>query len=233
MAALAIGAASEGGPEPVSERDQTDAEAPSRREERRLVRAAQRGSGEALEELFRRHWPRAYRAAYMVIRDRGGAEDVAQEAFIAAIRALDRFDRRRPFAPWLQRITVNRAIDHVRARKVRAEVAGVSATGERDGSVEPSTPGLEALVEGDERGVHLHAALGELTPEQRAIVAMRYVLELTPGEIAKRLDLPRGTVNSRLRRALDRLAVAIEARTAATIDDEPSERIVPRERTGP
>src|ERR687885_2920487 len=92
-------------------------------DERRWVREAQRGSEPALESLFRRHWPGAYRAAYLVVHDAAGAEDVAQEAFLAAVRALDRFDRRRPFGPWLHRILVHRAIDYARAREVRREVA--------------------------------------------------------------------------------------------------------------
>src|ERR671929_1418899 len=92
-------------------------------DERALVRAAQSGSADAMERLYRLHWPRAYRAAYLVVHDAAGAEDIAQEAFLAAIRALDRFDRRRPFGPWLHRITVNRAIDYARARALRAESA--------------------------------------------------------------------------------------------------------------
>jgi RNA polymerase sigma-70 factor (ECF subfamily) len=173
-----------------------DERGPERRAERRLVREAQGGSSEAIEQLFRRHWPGAYRAAYMVIRDRAAAEDVTQEAFIAAIRALDRFDRSRPFAPWLQRIAINKAIDHARARSSRREVG--TAT-------EPESPPPRE-GEGDPREDDLQRALAALSPEQRAIVAMRFVLDLTPGEIARRLELPRGTVNSRLRRALDRLA---------------------------
>src|ERR687885_1544582 len=93
-------------------------------DERRWVREAQRGSERALESLFRRHWPGAYRAAYLVVHDAAAAEDIAQEAFLAAVRALDRFDRRRPFAPWLHRIVANRAIDWSRARALRREVAG-------------------------------------------------------------------------------------------------------------
>ena len=91
------------------------------RDERALVRGAQSGSHAALEELFRLHWSRAHRAAYLVVHDAAAAEDIAQESFLAAIRNLDRFDRRRPFGPWLHRIVVNRAIDHARARTLRAE----------------------------------------------------------------------------------------------------------------
>src|SRR5919202_1879586 len=94
----------------------------SDRIERSWVRGAQRGSVSDLESLFRHHWPRAYRAAYLVVHDSAAAEDIAQEAFLAAVRSLDRFDRRRPFGPWLHRIVVNRAIDWSRARTLRGEV---------------------------------------------------------------------------------------------------------------
>src|SRR5918998_2005284 len=92
-----------------------------RRDERALVRGAQQGSAAAVEDLFRLHWPRAFRAAFLVVHDAAAAEDIAQESFLAAIRALDRFDRTRPFGPWLHRIVVNRAIDWTRARQLRAE----------------------------------------------------------------------------------------------------------------
>jgi RNA polymerase sigma-70 factor (ECF subfamily) len=163
-----------------------------------LVRAAQRGSEEAVEALFRRHWRRAHRAAYLIVRDEAAAEDIAQEAFLAALRALDRFDRRRPFRPWLHRIVVNRAIDHARARNLRREV-GEEAAGE------PIAADAASGLDPD-----LSAALAGLDPEQRAAVVLRYLLEYTPGEIARMLDLPRGTVNSRLRRGLDHLAGALE-----------------------
>jgi RNA polymerase sigma-70 factor (ECF subfamily) len=162
------------------------------RDERARVRAAQRGSASDLEELFRAHWPRAYRAAYLVTHDAAAAEDIAQESFLAAIRALDRFDRRRPFGPWLHRIAVNRAIDWTRARKLRAEVE----LGESLPASEPARPPRDDVL----------AALARLPPEHRAVIVLRYLLELTPGEIAETLDLPRGTVNSRLRRGLDSLA---------------------------
>jgi RNA polymerase sigma-70 factor (ECF subfamily) len=168
------------------------------RRDAEVVRAAQRGSEEAVEALFRRHWRRAHRAAFLIVRDAAAAEDIAQEAFLAAMRALDRFDRRRPFRPWLHRIVVNRAIDHARARALRREV-GEDAIGE------PAAPEVEAGLDPD-----LAAALAALDAEQRAAIVLRYLLEYTPGEIARMLELPRGTVNSRLRRGLDHLADALE-----------------------
>jgi len=175
---------------PLMRRPQSDAA---------LVRAAQAGSHEAVEELFARHWPDAYRAAYLIARDRAAAEDIAQEAFLAAIRALPRFDRRRPLQPWLHRIVVNRAIDWSRARALRQEV-GV------DRVPEPAdaAPGSAGALDDD-----LAGALASLRPDHRAVVVLRYLLELTPGEIARALDLPRGTVNSRLRRGLDALSSAL------------------------
>ena len=92
------------------------------RRERALVRAAQRGDAAALEALFRAHWPALYRAAWFVVRDEQAAEDIAQEAFLAAVAALDRFDRRRPLAPWLKTIVARRAIDALRSRNLRREV---------------------------------------------------------------------------------------------------------------
>ena len=169
------------------------------RSERALVRGAQAGSEADLEELFRRHWPPAYRAAYFVVYDRAAAEDIAQEAFLSALRALDRFDRRRPFGPWLHRIVVNRAIDWARARALRREIEA----GADEPSGEDPEPDLGLREE-------LATALATLTPDRRAVVVLRYVLGYTPGEIARLLELPRGTVNSRLRRALDSLAGGLE-----------------------
>ena len=156
------------------------------------MRGAQRGSASDLEALFRMHWPRAHRAAFLITHDAHAAEDIAQESLLAAIRALDRFDRGRPFGPWLYRIVVNRSIDWARTRRLRSEVE------------------LSELVAAPEKsssdvGDATFSALARLQPEHRAVVVMRYLLEFTPGEIAQELGLPRGTVNSRLRRGLDAL----------------------------
>ena len=170
----------------------------SPREERAWIRGARNGSVTDLEALFRHHWPRAYRAAYLVVHDSAAAEDIAQESFLAAVRNLERFDRRRPFGPWLHRIVVNRAIDWSRARALRRE------TGEAP---------LDSIA-APQRADNAHtkslaAALASLSPEHRAVIVLRHLLEYTPGEIAELLELPRGTVNSRLRRGLDELAARL------------------------
>jgi RNA polymerase sigma-70 factor (ECF subfamily) len=162
------------------------------------VREAQGGSRSALAELYTAHWRRAHRAAFLIVHDAAAAEDVAQDAFLAAVDALDRFDRRRPFAPWLHRIVANRAIDWARREALRRRVDGA---GEREERARPP----EGL------GEDVMGALAELPAEQRAAVVLRYLLDYTPGEIAAMLELPRGTVNSRLRRGLDQLGTRLEA----------------------
>lgn len=173
------------------------AQPPVARRQRKLVREAQRGSRAALAELYEAHWPDAHRAAYLVVHDAAAAEDIAQDAFLAAVDNLDRFDRRRPFGPWLHRIVVNRAIDWARREALR-----------RQAGPDPSEP--QAPAARPEVGEELMSALGQLPPEQRAVVVLRHLLGYTPGEIARMLELRRGTVNSRLRRGLDRLGELIE-----------------------
>jgi len=171
-------------------------------EEERLVREAQGGCSAAMAQLYSLHWRGAYRAAYLVAHDAAAAEDIAQDGFLAAVDALDRFDRRRPFRPWLHRIVVNRALDWARREALRRRVDGAESV-------------FEPLPPPEEIGGEMIAALKELPAEQRAVVVLRHLLEYTPGEIASMLDLPRGTVNSRLRRGLDRLRETAEAEQLA------------------
>ena len=171
-----------------------------RADERAWIAGAQAGSLPDLEALFREHWPRAYRAAYLVVHDGAAAEDIAQEAMLSAIRTLDRFDGRRPFGPWLHRIVVNRAIDWARASALRAEADEPALELAAAGRAEEGEPYSQPVL----------AALGELSPDHRAVIVLRHLLEYSPREIARMLDLPRGTVNSRLRRGLDQLADRLE-----------------------
>lgn len=165
--------------------------------ERELVRRAQGGSDEALTALYESHWERAHRAAFLVVGDAAAAEDVAQDAFLAAVNALDRFDRRRPFGPWLHRIVVNRALDWGRREALRRSAGDPEHA---------AGTGAEPVPE---IGAETIDALARLPPDHRAVVVLRYLLDYRPGEISRMLGLPRGTVNSRLRRALDHLGELI------------------------
>jgi RNA polymerase sigma-70 factor (ECF subfamily) len=158
-----------------------------------LVGRARNGSPDAAAELFSRHWPGAWRVARAVTGRRDMADDVAQDAFERAFAALHRFDRRRPFAPWLHRIVVNRSLDLLRSERRLVGADALEAMGEDD---RPNhTGGDRALL----------AAVAGLSPQRRVVIVLRYGLGYAPAEIAELLDLPVGTVHSRLARALEEL----------------------------
>ncbi len=157
-----------------------------------LVSRARLGSSDAAAELFSRHWPGAWRVAYTVTGRRDMAEDVAQDAFERAFAALARFDRSRPFAPWLHRIVVNRSLDLLRSER---RLVGPEALDRLESPWRDQT--------GDDR--RLLAAVSGLSPQRRVVIVLRYGLGYSPVAIAELLELPVGTVHSRLARALDDL----------------------------
>ena len=169
-------------------------------DEASLIRQARAGSADAIESLVRRHWDSAHRAAFLIVHDAAAAEDIAQEAMLAAVRSIDGFDRRRPFRPWLHRIVVNRSLDWLRARARRPEVSA-DLVGETEGAA----AGSDALSD------ELMRALGQLDPDQRALIVMRHLLGYRSAELARMLDLPAGTVRTRLARAVTRLRELLEA----------------------
>jgi RNA polymerase sigma factor (sigma-70 family) len=133
------------------------------------------------------------------------ADDVVQEAFVAAYRALPRFRRAEPLRPWLLRIVVNRARNAVRARqRSRALVDRVGYT-----DLLGDEPVAGALTA--QRRAALVAALGRLRPTDREILALRYLLDLSEQETGAALGLVRGTVKSRTARALRRLRDVLDA----------------------
>lgn len=171
-------------------------------DEAALLRAAQGGSADAIEALVRRYWDVAHRAAYLIVQDRAAAEDIAQESVLAVVQRIDRFDRRRPFGPWLHKVVANRAIDWVRARTRRAEVATEAADA---AVVAAARAGGPASSSAGRLSDDVVAALATLDPEDRAVVVLRHLLDYDSREIARMLGVPPGTVRTRLRRALERL----------------------------
>lgn len=165
------------------------------------VRAAQRGFPDAVEALVREHWGDAYRLALGVVADSSLAEDVAQEGMLDAVRNLSRFDRKRPFRPWLHRIVVNRAIDQIRARGRQREIPLDSAAVES----------LPAPLDAHDLGLSaaLTDALMALDERQRAVVTLRHVLGYSAGEVGRILDLTETNVRSILHRSLNSLRAAL------------------------
>jgi RNA polymerase sigma-70 factor, ECF subfamily len=176
------------------------------RDEAALIRQARSGSADAVETIVRRHWDGAHRTAFLIVQDAAAAEDIAQEAMLSAVRAIDAFDRRRPLRPWLHRIVVNRSLDWLRARERRAEVSAELAP------TAGATP-AEALPANELSG-ELMAALRALDPDQRALVVLRHVLGYRSSELAGMLDIPAATVRTRLARALHQLRSLLELEDA-------------------
>jgi len=167
-----------------------------------LVVAARDGDELAYARLLERHKEVAFRAAYLVCGSRAEAEDATQEACLKAWLALDRFRAGEPFRPWLVRIAINEARNRRRSAGRRAGLELRLATTRGDARVGASAQ-ADALV-GHERE-RLLAAIAALREEDQLVVAARYFLGLGEAETASALGLRRGTVKSRLSRALERL----------------------------
>jgi RNA polymerase sigma-70 factor (ECF subfamily) len=177
------------------------------RAEADLIDAAKVGDAKAFDELVRRHMQRAYWVAYRLLGQRQDAEDIVQDAFLAALVKLDTFERGRPFGPWLLRIVANRGINLRKARALRHAEPIPEQVASREASPLEST-------ERSELREKLQSALAELPEQQRWVVELFELDGFTSPEIAEMLDLAEGTVRwhlhqarQALRASLDRLSV--------------------------
>jgi RNA polymerase sigma factor (sigma-70 family) len=172
-------------------------------DEAALVARARAGDHEAFGRLVARHGEVAFRTAYLILEDAAEAEDATQEALLRAHGALGRFRVGAPLRPWLLSIVANEARNRRRARTRRtalAERAGAERRPSDD--VAPSPEG--AVLAAERRGLLL-GALARLREHDRLVIQLRYLLELSEEETASVLGCRRGTVKSRLSRALERL----------------------------
>jgi RNA polymerase sigma factor (sigma-70 family) len=177
-------------------------------EERRLVAAARAGDKDAYAQLLQAHQAVAFRAAYLIVGSATEAEDATQEACIKAWLALSLFRPSAPFRPWLVQIAVNEARNRRRAAGRRAGLA-LRVSGELAEPHAASSAETEALATAER--ARLAALLEQLSEDDQLVIAARYFLGLSEGETATALDLRRGTVKSRLSRALERLRTKLEA----------------------
>ena len=175
-------------------------------EETDLVARARRGDEAAYEELIHLYQGIAFRTAYLVVGDAADAEEAAQDAFVKAYRALGRFRTGAPFRPWLLRIVVNEARNRRRSARRRGTLALRAAAGAVSGDAAPS-PETALLV--CERREQLLTAVNGLGEKDRLVITCRFFLDFSEEETAAALGWRRGTVKSRLSRALGRLRAAL------------------------
>lgn len=174
------------------------------RDEEELVRRARAGDHDAYRELVRRHEHVVFRTAFLVLRSAADAEDVAQDAFVKAYRALGRFRPGSPFRPWLLRIVSNEAKNRRRAIGRRERAA------ERLAGAPLAAPSAEASVLAGEERRRVLDAVDELSDADRLAVLARHVLGLSERETAAVLGVPTAAAKMRTRRALKRLRGRLE-----------------------
>ena len=173
-----------------------------------LVERARNGDVNAYETLVQHYQELAFRVAYQVTGDAADAEDAAQEAFVNAYYALGRFRPGAPFRPWLLRIVANEARNRRMAAHRRTALAQRAQVAQTSGEAAPSP---EAAAEADEFRATLVASLRRLRDDDRLILAYRLFFDLSEAEMAEALKCPKGTVKSRLSRALGRLRAVLPA----------------------
>ena len=170
--------------------------------ESELVERARDGDQRAYGELVTRYQALAARVAYVITASPADAEDVAQDAFVKAYYALDRFRAGAPFRPWLLRIVANEAKNR-RGAAGRRPTVELSEASDRASGETALSP--EDAVAAAELRAGLLRAMNALRPDDRLVLAYRYFLDLSEAEMADALGVARGTVKSRLSRAMARL----------------------------
>ncbi len=166
-----------------------------------LIARAGQGDQDAWAALVRAHQEPVFRLAYLILADAGEAEDVAQDVFVSAFRALHRFDPARPLRPWLLQIARNLAAN--RRRSVRRSLAALARWVQNEATIAAPTPTGNDASE-------LREAVRKLSAPDQEILYVRYFLELSVAETAAVLNVAEGTVKSRLHRAVSRLRRIVE-----------------------
>lgn len=170
-----------------------------------MVAAAQSGDRNALDQLLRRHYERIHAVCRRVAGGTRDADDACQEALIKITRNLPRFDGRSSFATWAYRIATNASLDELRKRKRRPALHSVK-DGEDDRESEIADPMAERRIQHVSDRLILDDALAGLPDDLKAAVVLRDVADLDYKEIAEALEIPVGTVKSRIARG--RAAIA-------------------------
>jgi len=180
------------------------------------------GDPHGLDFLVQRYQVQAVYTAHLIVCDRALAEDVAQTAFVRAVEKIHQYDEQRPFAPWFFRIVVNTAL---KTAKRQRRTLSLETEPENDASalarwlIDPQ-PGPEGQLEHKETQHSLLHALAQLNPEQRAVIVMRYYLELSEAEMSEKLTRPLSTIKWWLRAARARLRILLSVSPPHEDDEE-------------
>jgi len=181
-------------------------------EDSRLVELARQGDAGAFGQLVRTYQQVAFRVAYLIAGDAADAEEIAQDAFLKAYAALARFRPDAPFRPWLLQIVANEARNRRRSAGRRAHLALRAVEDQRMAASGDAARSPETAALAEEQRQTLLEAVNGLRDEDRQTITFRYFLELSEAEMANALGCARGTVKSRLSRALGRLREHLAAR---------------------
>jgi RNA polymerase sigma-70 factor (ECF subfamily) len=170
-----------------------------------------RGDTAGLAGLMGRHQDRLFRYLLRLVGDEAVAEDLFQQAWVKVAERIGRYDRSRPFAPWLFAVSRNLALDHLRRRHPES-------LGDQPEPEAPATPEADpfARAVARQQGARLAAAVAELAPLDREVLSMRFEEDLSLPELAQRLGVPLPTAKARLYRALARLRDRLLARAPAS-----------------
>lgn len=167
-----------------------------------LVLRCQDGDAQAMEELVARWQRRLWRHAWHLTGKEDAAWDVVQEVWMAIVRGIRRLEDPARFRPWAYRLVTNKGADWVRRQQRLRKLADDAAR-----AVEPA-----AEPSSGDAGAGLRRAFGRLPTDCRAILSLRYFQDISLGDIARILELPEGTVKSRLHHARNQLKSALERR---------------------
>ena len=182
-------------------------------DERAIIANAQKGDRAAFGDLVRHYQKRAYSIAYGFVGNREDALELAQDSFVKAYKAIHRFDLRMPFYPWLYRIVKNTCLNHIKKRNRRRESSlnAMMVSGRDFASAKIGTDHKAVLSE--LKGA-IAVGLSAISTNHREIIMLRHVHEKSYAEIADCLDIPHGTVMSRLHGARKSLKKAMEMTNA-------------------
>ncbi len=179
--------------------------------ERDLLNQANEGDTAAFGELVRRHQATVFNVAYRLLGRQTDAEDAAQEAFLRAYQALDRFDPERPFAPWIKRITVNVCLNWLESAQVKPQLLASDLGSEEEEATSLDqwahpAPNPEQTLVALQRTKQVRQLILELPPRYRAVIELRHFQEMSYEEMAEALERPLSSVKSDLFRARKMLA---------------------------